>query len=553
MARMTGGQALVQSLKREGVEVVFGLPGVQMDWAFDALYEERDAIRVIHTRHEQATSYMADGYARSTGKTGVCLMVPGPGLLNAAAGLSTAYATNSPVLCIAGQVPTHLLGKERGALHEIKSQLEAIGSVTKWAARAMRPEEVPGVVREAFRQLTTGRPRPVEIEIPQDTLAQQSEVDLYEPGTEPRPEGDPDLLERAAQLLGRAERPLIFAGGGVIGAEASEELRLLAAMLEAPVVMSQSGRGAVSDRHYLAHPSIAAYELLPKADVVLAVGTRFVMPGPFPWGMTEGQTLIHLDIDPEEVGRNVEPAVGVVADAKKGLAELLRRVPRHNRTRASREDEMAQVKANTKKTLDSLSPLGLYADAIRAELPDEGILVGEMTQVGYYANQGYPVYRPRTFITAGYQGTLGFGFPTALGVKVGNPDTPVVSIAGDGGFMYGVQELATMAQYGIGLVVVVFNDNAYGNVRRTQQTSFGGRLIASDLHNPDFAKMAETFGVRGYKAESPEALRKTLARALAIGEPALIEVPLGVMPNPFAAFAPPQDLLELGRKAKGRR
>ena len=439
MPEMTGGQALVQALKREGVEVVFGLPGVQMDWAFDALWQERESIRVIHTRHEQGTSYMADGYARSTGKIGVCLMVPGPGLLNAMAGLSTAYATNSPVLCIAGQVPTHHLGKERGALHEIKNQLETIGSVTKWAARAMKPEEVPGVVREAFLQLTTGRPRPVEVEIPQNILMTTSDVDLYEPGTTPRPAGDPELLEQAAQALGRAERPVIFVGGGVISAEATEELVQLAEMLEAPVVMSQNARGALSDRHRLAHASSAGYGLLPKADAILAVGTRFVMPGPLPWPLSPEQTLIHIDVDDQEIGRNVEPGIGIVADAKLGLTDLLKRVPRHNRHRESRQVEMDEARAETQKLLDQLSPQGAYSDAIRRALPDEGILVTEMTQVGYYANQGFPVYKPRTYITAGYQGTLGYGFNTALGVKVGNPDTPVVSIAGDGGFMYGVQ------------------------------------------------------------------------------------------------------------------
>ena len=544
MPEMTGGQALVRALKREGVEVVFGLPGVQLDWAFDALWEERDSIRVIHTRHEQATSYMAHGYARSTEKIGVCLIVPGPGLLNAAAGLSTAYASNSRVLCVAGQIPTHHIGKERGALHEIKNQLEMIGSVTKWAARAMTPEEVPGVVREAFHQLMTGRPRPVEIEIPQDVLMGRTEADLFEePGTPPRLEGDPELLESAARALGRAQRPLIFVGSGVISSGATEELLQLAEMLEAPVIMSQNGRGAVSDRHHLAHPSIAAYELLPKADVILAVGTRFVAQGPTPWRIAEGQTLIHLDVDDQEVGRNREPSIGIVSDAKAGLTDLLQRTPRHNRHRESREDEMMEVKARTREKLEALSPLGLYADAIRRELPEEGILVNEMTQVGYYSNQGFPVYRPRTFITAGYQGTLGYGFPTALGVKVGNPDTPVVSIAGDGGFMFGVQELATMVQYGINTVVVVFNDGAYGNVRRTQQTSFDGRVIASELHNPDFVMLAESFGMAGHRAESPEALGTTLRRALAADAPALIEVPLGVMPNPFAVFAAPPEVI----------
>ena len=500
MPRLTGGQALVQALKREGVEVIFGLPGVQLDWAFDALYDEQDSIRVIHTRHEQGTSYMADGYARSTGKIGVCLVVPGPGLLNAAAGLSTAYATNSRVLCIAGQIPTHHLGKGRGALHEIKNQLETIDAVTKWAGRAMNTADVPGLVREAIYQLNSGRPRPVEIEIPVDVLMTEAEVEFFEPGMPHSIEGDPDQLEKAAHALGNAERPLIFVGGGIISSESTAELQELAEMLGAPVIISANGRGALSDRHPLALPSIAAYDLLPNADVVLAVGTRFVMPGPNPYPTDEGQTIIHIDIDDSELNRNSKADIGVVADAKGALTDLNRRVPRHNKSRESRDDEMAAARATVQEKLAAMSPVTEYAGAIRKALPDNGIFVTEVTQVGYFSNQGFPVYSPRSYIGPGYQGTLGYGFNTALGVKVGNPDRPVVAISGDGGFMYGSQELSTAVRYGINLVTVVFNDSAYGNVRRTQDTAFNHRLIASDLHNPDFVKFAESFGRRAGQA-----------------------------------------------------
>lgn len=544
MPRLTGGQALVQALQREGVEVVFGLPGVQLDWAFDALYDAQDSIRVIHTRHEQGTSYMADGYARSTGKVGVCLIVPGPGLLNAGAGLSTAYATNSRVLCIAGQIATHHIGKERGALHEIKNQLETIGAVTKWAGRAMQTSDVPQLVREAFHELNTGRPRPVEIEIPPDVLMTEADVDFQEPGMPQRAEGDPDLLERAAQALGNSARPLIFVGGGITISEASQEVQELAEMLGAPVIISQNGRGALSDRHPLALPSIAAYDLLPNADVVLAVGTRFVMPGPNPYPVDGGQTVIHVDIDETELGRNATPGIGIVSDAKTALTDLIRRVPRHNRSRDSRDDEMAVARAVVQSKLEAMSPVSEFSAAIRAVLPEDGIFVTEVTQVGYYSNQGFPVYTPRSYIGAGYQGTLGFGFNTALGVKVGNPDRPVVAISGDGGFMYGAQELSTAVRYGINLVTVVFNDSAYGNVRRTQDTAFNHRLIASDLHNPDFVAFAEAFGAQGRRAKTPAELTKQVDEALKADAPALIEVPLGVMPNPFAMFAPPAEMME---------
>lgn len=531
MARLTGGQALVQQLKKEGVEVIFALPGVQLDWAFDALYEEREHIRVIHTRHEQATSYMADGYARASGQVGTCLVVPGPGLLNASAGLATAYACSSPVLCLTGQINSDLIGVGRGVLHEIDRQLETIASVTKWAARALRPEEIPGVVHEAFRLLKTGRPRPVEIEIPPDVLMAQGEVTLHEPAQGERFPGDPEVLEVAARTLGQAEHPLIWAGGGVLSSGAWAELQELAEMLEAPVVMTSNGRGALPDAHYLAQVAPAGAELLPSSDVVLAVGTRFVQPATVSWGVKPHQTVIQMDAEAAEIGRNYKPTLGIVADAKAGLAALTERLPRHTRRRESRREELLTLKAHVAEGFARDQHRAPLAQAIRAELPEDGILVSESTQVGYWCNAGgFPVYQPRTFLTSGYQGTLGYGFATALGVQVAHPDRKVVSINGDGGFMYNVQELATMKMHKINVVAVVFADDAYGNVKRIQQTQFGGRTIASDLFNPDFVKLADSFGVQGMRAQGPEELRSCLRQALAEDAPALIHVPVGPMP-----------------------
>ena len=538
VTRLTGGQALAQCLKIQGVDVVFGLPGVQLDWFFDALYQEREAIRVYHTRHEQATAYMADGYARTAGRVGVCVMVPGPGLLNAMAGLSTAYACSSPVFCVTGQIQSTLIGKGRGLLHEIKDQLQAMRSVTKWAARAARPEEIPGLVREAFRQLETGHVRPVAIEVPPDVLQAAADVTLIERVVVPRQEGDPELVEQAARLLGQAERPIIFAGGGVLRAEATEPLGRLAETLQAPVVVSSNGKGALSDRLYLTQNMVAAPDLLPGADVVLIVGTRFLQPASADWGPRPGQTLIQLDIDAEEIGRNARVAVAIVADARWGLEGLVARVPRHNRPRPSRREELLAEKQTVRERLSTVQPQAAYASAIRDVLPDDGILVSESTQVGYWATYGFPVYAPRTFITAGYQGTLGYGFPTALGAQVAAGQRKVVSINGDGGFMYNVQELSTMVRHEINAVVIVFNDNAFGNVRRIQKQMFGGRLIASDLSNPDFVRLAEAFGVEGLRAETPAQLRSTLSTALSQDRPALIEVPVGELPSPWPAIRP---------------
>jgi acetolactate synthase I/II/III large subunit len=535
MAELTGGQALVQSLKREGVKVIFALPGVQLDWAFDALYAEKENIRIIHTRHEQATAYMADGYARTTGEVGVCLVVPGPGLLNATAALSTAYACSAPVLCLSGQIQSDLIGVGRGMLHEIPYQQQMLKSVTKWSACGMTPEEIPGLVREAFQQMRTGRPRPVEIEVPPDILAKPGEVELFAPEKvdRERPAGDADAIARAAKLLGEAKNPLIVSGGGVLGSGAWNELRAVAEMLQAPVVMSRNGRGALSDREYLAQTSLGGRELLPKADVILAVGTRFVEPAT-QWGLAPEQVTIHMDIDEEEVGRNMEPTVRIIADAKVGLAALAEQIGKYNTKRPSREKELNDLKAGLEKKMAEVQPQADFAKALRAAMPDDAILINESTQVGYFSNFGFPVYHPRTFITSGYQGTLGYGYATALGAQVGNPGKKVVSINGDGGFMYNVQELSTQVKHNIPLVTVVFNDNAFGNVKRIQQQTFDGRTIASDLKNPDFVKLAESFDMVGLRANGPKELEKTLDKALAMNAPVLIEAPVEQMPSPWS-------------------
>ncbi len=533
MATLTGGQTLVQSLMREGIDTIFGLPGIQLDWAFDALYAERDKIRVIHTRHEQATSYMADGYARATGKIGTNLVVPGPGLLNAMAGLSTAYACCSPVLCLTGQIQSDKIGVGTGLLHEIPYQLEMMAAVTKWARRASHPTEIPGLVREAITQLRTGRPRPVSLEIPPDILQMQADVELLNPAEVERQHGDPALLKQAAELLSKAERPMIFVGSGIFTSEAWDELRELAEKLQAPVVMSSNGRGALDDRHPLAVTTSEGRLLMPRADAVLAIGTRFSEPTTR-WGLPEGLPVVQIDIDPEEVGRNAKPTIGIVSDAKTALADLLEQVDgtKGAANRPSRAKEIAAVKEFIEDQLFEIQPQAAYTAALRAEMPEDGILVGEMTQVSYFSRNAFPTYHPRTSINPGYQGTLGCGFPIALGAQVGMPDRKVVSINGDGGFMFNIQELSTMKRHNIPLVAVVFADGAFGNVKRIQQKQFNQHTIASDLHNPDFAKTAELFGVAGMTATSPDEFQGALREALATNGPVLIEVKVGEMPEP---------------------
>lgn len=530
---MTGGQALVEMLKRQGIDTIFGLPGVQLDGLFSALYDAQNEIRVLHTRHEQATAYMADGYSRSTGKIGTCLVVPGPGLMNTMAGLATAYANNSSVLCLSSTIHSTMIDFGRGLLHEIPNQLGMIRSATKYAARAMSPQEVPAVFTDVIEHLLTGRPRPVEMEVPPDIFFASGDVSVFPAVAAPeRSAGDPDTRLKIAKLLGKAKSPLIIAGGGVIRSEAWDELLALAELLQAPVVLTANGKGAISDRHYLAQGELAEPALIPKADVVLGVGTRFVKGTssslrPF----KSDQTLIQIDIDEEEIGRNYANVIGLHADAKAALSELIDLVATHNVHRESREEELTAVKHAANTRAISVQPQSTFALAIRDELPDEGIIIEDKTQVAYWSDVGFPVYKPRTYISSGYQGTLGFGFTTSLGAKVGNPDVPVVSVNGDGGFGFTLNELSTVVQHNIAAVTIVFNDSAYGNVKRIQEEDLGGKVIASELLNPDYLKLGEAFGIRSYRVTTPEALRTVLRESFNSNEPSLIEVPVGPMPD----------------------
>jgi len=539
MPRMTGGGALVEMLRRHQVDTIFALPGVQNDALFVAFYDAGEALRIVHTRHEQGAAYMAFGYARASGKVGTYAVVPGPGLLNTTAALATAYATNAPVLCISGQVASDLIGRGFGLLHEIPDQLGILQRLTKWAARIDHPTQTGALVNEAFRQLRDGRTRPVGLEIPPDVLALATEVTLPAGDGRSAPAApDQDQIDKAAALLAEAKKPLLFVGSGAV--DAAEEVRAIAELLEAPVVSFTGGKGIVSDRHYLAQPALAGHELWRDTDVTLAVGTRLHQPQ-VRWGVDRDLKLIRIDIDPVEITRITRPTLGIVADAKHALAALYRALEPRTVKRPSRKDELEALKSRTLAGLaDRLGPQCEYLKAIRAELPDDGIYVEDLTQVGYVGRMAFPVYQPRTYIHSGYQGTLGFGFATALGAKVGRPDRPVVSVSGDGGFMYNVQELSTAVKHGIDIVAIVFADGAFGNVRRMQKEDYGNKLIGVDLLNPQFPKMAESFGAAGVRTTTPEGLGRELAAALKRRGTTLIEVAVGEMPDPWKVMLPPR-------------
>jgi len=537
MAVMSGADAILGQMLVNGVDTIYGLPGGQLDHFFDSMYRSEGRVRFVGSRHEQGAAYMAFGHARSTGRPGVYTVVPGPGVLNTTAALSSAYATNAPVLCLTGQIPSAAIGRGIGFLHELPDQLATLRSLTRWAERIMRPEDAPRIVNEAFARLGSGRRGPVSVEMPMDTMGLQADVALLERARmRPAPAVDTDRVAEAAKLLSRAERPMIVIGGGA--ADAPDELLELAALLQAPVVAFRNGRGVISDRHYLSHVLPGGYELWKTADVVLGIGTRMEQQL-LHWKTTPRMKVIRVDIDAAELDRIEAPAVAIHADARTAINALIAALGKLSVRRASREDELKALKAKVAHDVGAIQPQVAYLEAIRRALPDDGYFVDEITQVGYASWYAFPVYEPRHLVTCGYQGTLGYGYATALGVKCANPRKAVVNIAGDGGFLFTSNEMATAAQYNIALVTVLFNNGKFQNVQRQQKEWFGGRLIGSDLRNPDFVKYGESFGVRSLRVQGPEALEAAIRSALELDAPVLIEVPCGDMASPWTHIIKP--------------
>jgi acetolactate synthase I/II/III large subunit len=482
---------------------------------------------------------MALGHAMATGKPSAYVVVPGPGFLNTTAALSTAYAVNAPVLALTGQIQQAMIGRNVGLLHELPDQLSIMRGLTKWADRLHSPAEAPALVNEAFRRLISGRRRPVGLECAMDAWGRRAPVELIGEPARPDPcPVDEEAVERAAKLLGGAARPLIVVGGGA--QEAGEWVRRIAEMLEAPVMTGRMGQGVLDGRHALSVTMLAGYRFWGEADVVLAVGTR-LQPQQQNWGLDGDLKVIRIDIDAEELDRQARPDIGIVGDAASTLKVLADRLARHNSKRDGRAETVAETKAAASKRIrETLAPQVTYLEAIRKALPEDGILVDELTQMGYAARLAYPTYRPRTFLSPGYQGTLGWGYATSLGAKSAKPDTPVVSISGDGGFLFTAMEMATAAQHGIGVVGVVFSDGAYGNVRRIQQQSYNNRTIASDLRNPDFVKLAESFGVEAVRVKSADELGAAISRGISKGGPMLIDCPVGQLPDPWPLVQVPR-------------
>ncbi|MEM7288228.1 MAG: thiamine pyrophosphate-binding protein, partial [Actinomycetota bacterium] len=463
---------VVDAMRASDIDTLFCIPGVQNDDFFNALVDAPD-IRPIVCRHEQGAAYMAMGAAQVTGRPAACCVVPGPGILNAAGALTSAYWGYARVLTIVGQIASFLRGREVGTLHDLPDQTAILDQLTKATIVADDPSTAAQDIQRAVDLVHEGVPRPVSIEVPVDVWA-QSATGAIAPATPTTPPLDPDAIARAAAVLAEARNPLLVVGSGAYGAGA--EVQALAEKVGAAVTTRRMGHGVLPTTHPLFIPISSAYDLWPQADVVVGIGSRIEWPLGT-WGIDDELTLIQINIDAEEVDRHGITTVGIHADAAEACSAIVEALGDHRG--ADRTEALAETKRAFLDATAYLQPQRGYCEAIRDVLPDDGVIVEDVTQIGFAAHLMYDHRRPRTFLSSGAAGTLGAGTAVAIGASAAT-DQPVVGVTGDGGFLFTSSELATAVQHDIPCTILLFNDGAYGNVRRIQKTRFGeDRMIAS--------------------------------------------------------------------------
>ncbi|GAB4246232.1 MAG: acetolactate synthase large subunit [Thermoleophilia bacterium] len=537
---MKAARALLEALKREGVEVLFGYPGGSVIPLYDALYDFD--IDHILTRHEQGAAHAADGYARASGKVGVCIATSGPGATNLTTGIANAYLDSVPLVAITGQVRTNLIGTDAFQEADVTGITLPI---VKHSYLVQRAEDIPGIIHEAFYIASTGRPGPVVVDVPVDLTTEDiaydpekaQKIDL--PGYKPTVKGHPKQIRAAAKAIAEAERPVIFAGGGVIAANAADELRELALYAHIPVTTSLTGIGAFPEDHELSlgmlgmHGTRYANYAVTNCDLVFGVGVRFDdrVTGKIET-FAPGATIVHVDVDPAEISKNVAVDVPIVGDAKRVLAAILAELKKHGPSPDRHLPWMQRV-AEWKRA----HPMTVRQDPEGEIMPEfvvqklweitrgEAVVCTEVGQNQMWAAQYYLAKHPRQFISSGGLGTMGFGFPAAIGAKVARPEATVLDIAGDGSFQMTVQELATAVNYGIAVKVCILNNQYLGMVRQWQDLFWNKRYSSTCIAcQPDFVKLAEAYGAEGFRAVRPDEVEETLRVALASDRPAVIDV-----------------------------
>lgn len=532
MPHLTGAQAVIATLRAHGVDTVFGIPGVHTLPLYDAMRDE-PGVRHVLARHEQGAGFMAEGYARVTGRPGVALTITGPGVTNVATPVADAYADSVPLLVISTSLPRSASGRPRGLLHELKDQLGVMESLAGWARAVEQVDEIPDALRDAFRALRSGRPRGAYLQIPLDLL--QMEADLTIPPPAPvTPVQPPEEGVRAVvELLAAARRPLIVAGAGVTAAGANDALACLAETLGAPVLLGGKSRDALASDFPLTIATTGyglpseLLDLVRRSDAALVVGSKLGAERTGKGRLPLPAALAQIDLDPAEIGRQYPAQVGVVGDARLALERIAAELADRPCERESRLGEVAAAREALRDGVRRSygEPVALL-DALREALPRGAVVVADMTMLGYASAEYFPVYAPRTYIHPGELCTIGCGLPIALGAAVAAPGRAVVALCGDGGILLNVGELATAVQERIPVVAVVFNDSTYTAVKSDQQRRFSGRYIATDLVAPDYVALARSFGARAELAGSPAALGAAVADALGQDGPTVIEVPL---------------------------
>ncbi|HMM40456.1 MAG TPA: thiamine pyrophosphate-binding protein [Thermomicrobiales bacterium] len=536
-SRVRGGAAIVRALEANGVDTVFGIPGVHNLDIYDVLFDHPTMTNIL-ARHEQGVGFMADGYYRATGKPGVALIVTGPGVTNAATAAGEAFADSSNVFFIATNLERKYLDSLEGNLHEITDQMAVMRPFVKWAKRVMSADEIPAAMDEAFAALASGRPRPVYLEVPIDVMAEELELGDVKTASPPPAADISAEIDAAAKLISAASKVMIFAGGGAVSAEAAERVTQLAEGLGAPVVMSLMGKGAIPEDHPYAVGSFGyrwsgdnpTIEIMRGSDLAIVVGTGLGVRTTGGGSMPLPANVIHIDIDPSEHGKRYQTEVSIVADATAALDQLLARVA-DGAMPKSRWDEgaVAQARDRLQEPADARTAGYVqYLDALRAGMDRDAILCNDMTMMAYEGVRYFPVYEPRTYTFPRGFGTLGSAMPTAIGAKVACPDQQVVSMTGDGGFQFTMEEIGAAVHHRIPITMVIFNDATHTAVKAAQKRTYPGRYVAVDLVNPDYVKLADAYGIEGIRANTPEELTAALQRAKSSDMPVLIDVPINL-------------------------
>lgn len=551
MGEMSGARALLEALKKEGVSTIFGIPGGAILPVYDELYGF--SIRHILCQHEQTAAHMADGFARATGRPGVCFATSGPGATNLVTGIATAYMDSSPVIAVTGQVPRPMIGKDSFQETDI---IGITTPITKYNFQPRKASEIPEVVKKAFFIASTGRKGPVLIDIPKDVQTEKCEIKFPDKvavrGYNPRVEPCEEQVSLAVKLLASAERPMILAGGGVISSGAFEPLAKLSELLLAPVATSLMGKGALPENHPLSvgmagmHGTLAANKLLLEADVLLAVGTRFSdrTTGKVEEFCKEAK-VIHVDIDEAEISKNKRADVAIVADAglaleaiyKALVAKLGKRGDTEWHRKVKEFKESWERKAFSEEPSKELKPPALIKE-LRRLLPLDSILVTEVGQNQMWASLYFKVLKPRTFITSGGLGTMGFGLPAAIGAKAAEPSSPVIDVAGDGSFMMTENSLAVSVAERIPIIAVVLNNSMLGMVAQWQRLFYGRRYSAVRLGRVDFVKLAEAYGAHGVRVQDLNEFSKAVKESLKLDVTSIIDVPISPEENVFPMVPP---------------